>query len=85
MIKKRIIPTLLWSNNNLVKGINFNNRRQVTDILTGIKIFNSRDVDEIIILDIDATNLELKPNLSLISDYSKYISVPFTYGGGSYG
>ena len=52
MIKKRIIPTLLWSNNNLVKGINFNNRRQVADILTGIKIFNSRDVDEIIILDI---------------------------------
>ena len=82
MIKTRIIPTLLWSNNNLVKGKNFKNRRQVTDILTGIKIFNSRDVDEIIILDIDATNLNQKPNLSLIKDFSKHISIPFTYGGG---
>ena len=82
MIKKRIIPTLLWSDNNLVKGVNFKNRRQVADMLTSIKIFNVRDVDEIIILDIDNTNLNKTPDLNSIIDFSKNISVPFTYGGG---
>lgn len=82
MIKKRVIPSLLWSNNNLVKGVNFNNRRQVADILTSIKIYNSRDVDEIIILDIDATEQKKSPDLEAIADFSKYITVPFTYGGG---
>ncbi len=82
MIKKRIIPTLLWSDNNLVKGVNFKDRRQVADMLTSIKIFNIRDVDEIIILDIDSTNLNKTPDLNSIIDFSKNISVPFTYGGG---
>lgn len=82
MIKKRIIPTLLWSENNLVKGVNFKNRRQVSDILTSIKIYNSRDVDEIVVLDIDATEKKISPDFESIINFSQYITVPFTYGGG---
>ena len=47
MLKKRIIPTLLYNNNNLVKGKNFNNWRSVGSPITGMKIYNLRDVDEI--------------------------------------
>lgn len=82
MIKKRIIPTLLWSDNNLVKGKNFSQRRQVADMLTSIKIYDARDVDEMIVLDINSTNLKTTPDLNSITDFSKNISVPFTYGGG---
>lgn len=82
MIKKRIIPTLLWSENNLVKGINFKNRRQVSDILTSIKIYNSRDVDEIIVLDINATDKRMGPDFDSIANFAQYMTVPFTYGGG---
>lgn len=56
MIKKRVIPILLLDKNNLVKGKKFNDLRQVADIKTSIKVFSSRDCDEIILLDISVTN-----------------------------
>ncbi|MDA9876947.1 imidazole glycerol phosphate synthase cyclase subunit [Candidatus Pelagibacter sp.] len=82
MIKIRVIPTLLWQNSSLVKGINFKNRRIIADLLPSIKIYNLRDVDELIILDINATSEKRDPDKSSIIDFTNEMSVPFTYGGG---
>lgn len=53
MLKKRIIPTLLLDNRQLVKTIKFSNPKYVGDPLNAIKIFNEKFVDELIILDIN--------------------------------
>jgi imidazole glycerol-phosphate synthase subunit HisF len=82
MIKTRVIPTLLWQNSSLVKGVNFKNRRIIADLLPSIKIYNLRDVDELIILDVDASNEKRDPDKLSIIDFTNEISVPFTYGGG---
>jgi cyclase len=81
MLKKRIIPILLYKNNMLVKSKQFNNYRVIGSVLPTIKIFNNRQVDELIFLDIDA-NKTNKINYDLISDISKYCNFPFTVGGG---
>ena len=52
MLKKRIITTMLWNGTTLVKGHNFNNSRRAGSPITTIKIYNSRDVDEILFFDI---------------------------------
>ena len=54
MLKKRIIPTLLWKNFGLVKGKAFESWRRIGTVLLPIKVYNKRDVDELILLDIDA-------------------------------
>jgi len=52
MLKNRIITTMLWNGTTLVKGCNFDNSRRAGSPITTIKIYNSRDVDEIIFFDI---------------------------------
>ena len=57
MLKVRIIPTMLWNGTTLVKGNKFENeKRSAGSPLTTIKIYNSRDVDEILFLDISRNN-----------------------------
>jgi cyclase len=57
MLKVRIIPTMLWNGTTLVKGSKFENeKRSAGSPLTTIKIYNSRDVDEILFLDISRNN-----------------------------
>jgi len=82
LIKKRVIPILLLDKNNLVKGKKFNDLRQVADIKTSIKVFSSRDCDEIILLDISVTNKKKIINFAFLQDLARCISVPLTYGGG---
>ncbi len=60
MLKLRIIPTLLYKNLKLVKGINFNSWRTVGSIMQAIRVYNLRKVDEIILLNISATNEKKK-------------------------
>ena len=62
MLKTRVIPTLLWKDLGLVKGISFNSWRRVGAVMPAIKIYNSRDVDELILLDITATNNNREPD-----------------------
>ena len=52
MLKKRLITTMLWNGNTLVKGNNFINSRRAGSPITTIRIYNSRDVDEILFLNI---------------------------------
>ena len=55
MLKVRIIPTLLLKGFGLVKGKSFNSWRRVGPVLPSIKVYNQRDVDELVILDIEAS------------------------------
>ena len=66
MLKPRIIPILLISNHKVVKTINFQNKKYIGDPLNTIKIFNDKEVDEIIVLDIEASKYKRDPDYSFI-------------------
>ncbi|MBU3126669.1 glycosyl amidation-associated protein WbuZ [Clostridium tagluense] len=82
MLKVRIIPTLLWKDVGLVKGIGFNSWRRIDTVLPAIKVYNMRDVDELILLDISSTNENRAPDYDSIKEFSEECFVPFTVGGG---
>ncbi len=82
MLKKRIIPTLLWKQAGLVKGEKFDSWRNVGSVMPSIKLYSKRDVDGLILLNIDKTNRDLDPNYNLIKEFCENCFVPFYYGGG---
>jgi imidazole glycerol-phosphate synthase subunit HisF len=82
MLKIRVIPTLLWKGFGLVKGVEFNSWRRVGSVLPALKVYNTRDVDELILVDITATLDGNLPDADAISDFSTECSVPLTVGGG---
>lgn len=82
MLKVRIIPTLLWKNFGLVKGIGFDSWRRVDTVLPAIKVYNLREVDELILLDITATKECREPDYESIEEFSEECFVPLTIGGG---
>ena len=82
MLKKRIIPTLLIEDKNLVKTIQFKDRRYVGDPLNAIKIFNEKFVDELIILDINQNKSNHPMDYQFLQDLFSECFVPVTYGGG---
>ena len=82
MLKIRVIPTLLCKKFGLVKGVGFNSWRRVGSAIPAIKVYNSRDVDELILVDITASIENNKPDHESVSDFANECSVPFTIGGG---
>lgn len=82
MLKVRIIPTLLWKDLGLVKGIGFQSWRRVGTVLPAIKVYNARDVDELILVDITASLAMTTPDTDSIADFSQECFVPLTVGGG---
>lgn len=82
MLKVRIIPTLLWKNFGLVKGIGFDSWRRVGTIMPSVKVYNTRQVDELIVLDITATSEERVPDFEEVREFSAECFVPLTVGGG---
>lgn len=82
MLKVRIIPTLLWKNYGLVKGVGFDSWRRVGPVLPAIKVYNSRDVDELFLVDIMASREGNSPDHESIIDFSEECAVPLTVGGG---
>ena len=82
MLRSRLSPCLLIKEGALVKSINFKNFKYVGDPLNAVRIFNELYVDEIIILDIDATQNNRKPDFKLISNISSQCRMPLCYGGG---
>lgn len=82
MLKVRVIPTLLYKEVGLVKGVGFDSWRRVDTVLPAIKVYNMREVDELIFLDIDATNMGREPDYISIKEFSKECFVPFCVGGG---
>jgi imidazole glycerol-phosphate synthase subunit HisF len=82
VLKVRVIPTLLWKGFGLVKGVAFNSWRRVGTVLPAIKVYNSRDVDELILVDIIASQEQRPPDHESVVDLSQECSVPFCVGGG---
>ena len=82
MVRCRVIPCLLVHKGGLVKTVNFDKPRYVGDPLNAVRIFNEKKVDELIVLDIDATVLSEEPDYNLISDLARECRMPLCYGGG---
>jgi cyclase len=82
MLKVRVIPTLLWKGFGLVKGIGFDSWRRVGPVLPAVKVYNTREVDELILVDITASPSASVPDFESIADFSNECFVPLTAGGG---
>ncbi len=82
MLKTRVIPVLLLQNNGLVKTKKFEKATYVGDPINAVKIFNLKEVDELIFLDINASKERTEPNYDLIADIASEAFMPFGYGGG---
>ena len=81
MLKVRVIPTLLWKGLGLVKGVGFDSWRRVGPVLPAVKVYNARDVDELILVDINATLESEFPDHDSVNDFSEECAVPMTVGG----
>jgi imidazole glycerol-phosphate synthase subunit HisF len=78
----RVIPVLLLKNNGLVKTVQFKDPKYVGDPLNAVKIFNEKEVDELIFLDILATPEGRKPPLEFLKQIAEECFMPLAYGGG---
>lgn len=82
MLRPRIIPCLLVHNGGLVKTRQFSDPTYVGDPLNAVRIFNEKEVDELMVLDIDATVKGHEPDYELIAQMAAECRMPLTYGGG---
>ena len=82
MLRSRIIPCLLVQNKGLVKTVKFKDPKYVGDPINAVKIFNEKEVDELIVLDIDATIEKREPNFEMIKNLADECRMPLCYGGG---
>ncbi|AHB75676.1 MULTISPECIES: AglZ/HisF2 family acetamidino modification protein [Pandoraea] len=82
MLRPRIIPCLLVHQGGLVKTQNFKEPKYVGDPINAVRIFNEKEADELIVLDIDATVNKLEPDIGLIAKLAAECRMPLCYGGG---
>ncbi|WP_299708643.1 imidazole glycerol phosphate synthase subunit HisF [uncultured Pontibacter sp.] len=82
MLTKRIIPCLDIKNGRTVKGVRFENIRDAGDPVELAKWYAEQGADELVFLDITATNEERKTFAELVRDIARHIDIPFTVGGG---
>ncbi len=82
MLRSRITPCLLVHKKGLVKTVEFGNPKYVGDPINAVKIFNEKEVDELIVIDIDATVEGRGPDFNLIKNLAFECRMPFCYGGG---
>lgn len=82
MMRPRVIPCLLLKNKGLVKTVQFRNPTYVGDPINAVRIFNDKEVDELIFLDITASIERRSPPFEFISKIAGECFMPLTYGGG---
>ncbi|MBD5781452.1 imidazole glycerol phosphate synthase subunit HisF [Pelagicoccus sp. NFK12] len=82
MLHPRIIPCLLVRNRGLVKTFGFGDSKYVGDPINAVKIFNEKEVDELVVLDIDATAEKREPDYKMIENLAAECRMPLCYGGG---
>lgn len=82
MLRPRIIPCLLVKDKGLVKSKQFKNHRYLGDPMNAVRIYNEKEVDELVILDIDATVQGREPDLQMIKHIAEECRMPLCYGGG---
>ncbi|WP_027906861.1 AglZ/HisF2 family acetamidino modification protein [Pseudomonas taiwanensis] len=82
MIRRRVIPCLLLKARGLVKTVKFKDPKYVGDPINAVRIFNEKEVDELVLLDIDASRNNSEPNYELIAEVAGECFMPICYGGG---
>lgn len=82
MLHPRIIPCLLVHKKGLVKTTKFKDPKYVGDPINAVKIFNEKEVDELIVVDIDATREGKEPDYKMIENLAIECRMPLCYGGG---
>jgi imidazole glycerol-phosphate synthase subunit HisF len=82
MLRPRIIPCLLVRGGGLVKTVRFGESKYVGDPINAVRIFNEKEVDELIVLDIDATAQGREPDYVMIGNLAAECRMPLCYGGG---
>lgn len=80
MLKTRVIPVLTVRDLRLVKSVRFSEHRNIGSYIAAVRVFNARDVDEMIVLDLDAAEEGIKP--ALLREITKECFMPLTMGGG---
>ena len=82
MLRPRIIPCLLIHKKGLYKTVNFKDPKYVGDPINAVRIFNEKESDELMVIDIDASVKNLEPNFDLISKLAEECRMPLCYAGG---
>ena len=82
MLKVRVIPCLLYYKKGLYKTVKFKDPSYIGDPINAIKIYNEKEVDELILLDIEASVDNREPNYKLITEIASECFMPLAYGGG---
>jgi cyclase len=82
MLRTRVIPCLLLKDGLLYKTVKFRDPKYVGDPINAVKIFNEKEVDELLFLDIAASQMNRKPNFGLVRDIASEAFMPVGYGGG---
>ena len=82
MLKARVIPTLLYKDFGLVKGVGFDSWRHVGSAMQAIKVYNMREVDELILVDITATDDGRPPDFATVDELADECFMPMAVGGG---
>jgi len=82
MLRVRVIPVLLLEEDYLVKTIKFKKKTYIGDPINAIRIFNEKEVDELVLLDINASRVGNSPNYKLLKSIATECFMPFSYGGG---
>lgn len=82
MLRPRIIPCLLVHNKGLVKSVQFKNHKYVGDPINAVRIFNEKESDELMVVDIDATVEGREPDYKMIENLAMECRMPLCYGGG---
>src|SRR3989338_1909594 len=80
MLKTRVIPTLTIKDLRLVKSVQFAEHRNIGSFIAAARVFNARDVDEMVLLDLDGRKSGLKTEL--LKEFTKECFMPLTVGGG---
>jgi imidazole glycerol-phosphate synthase subunit HisF len=80
--KVRVMPTLLYKDVGLIKGVRFDSSRRVGSAMQAIKVYNLREVDELVFLDITATTDGRRPDFALVDELADECFMPLTVGGG---
>ncbi|MGK0440518.1 MAG: cyclase [Pseudohongiellaceae bacterium] len=82
MLKLRVIPTLLYKDLGLVKGVGFNSWRRTGSAIQAVKVYNMREVDELVFFDISASIENREPDYELVDELADECFMPMAVGGG---
>src|SRR5205814_2381574 len=82
MLKTRVIPILLFKDVGLAKGVGFDSWRRTGSAMQAVKVYNFRQVDEVVFLDITATPQDREPDFAQIDELADECFMPMTVGGG---